>query len=218
MSTPTIVRGWVDAGLAEEFPHLALRQMVVPARPGRSPRAVKDRLRTMSDRFTGGRAVNLRQQPIPWAYRVFFRQIGIDPDDHRTPVEGLALERMVHGGFRSQGLPRDAVVIATVETGVALMAFDADRVAGTLGVRLSRDGERLGPEGGLLPARRMVVADDSEVVAVLFGDSAPEREVTSGTRRVLLAAVQVKGVPEVSVEEAMWTAAETLEGADAGVS
>ncbi len=218
MSAPILERGWVDPELAEEFPHLALRQMVVPARPGRSPRVVKERLRTMSDRFTGGRAVNLRQQPIPWAYRVFFRQIGIDPDDRRTPVEGLALERMMHGGFRSQGLPHDAVVIATVETGVALMTLDADRVGGTLGVRLSRDGEQLGAEGRPLAARQMVVADASGAVAVLFGDCAPEREVTAATRRVLLAAVQVKGVPEVSIEEAMWTAAETLQLVHAGAS
>jgi len=218
MSTPMLQRGWVEAELAEEFPHLALRQMVVPARPGRSPRLVKERLRTMSDRFTGGRAVNLRQQPIPWAYRVFFRQIGIDPDDHRTPVEGLALERMFHGGFKSQGLPHDAVVIATVETGVALMALDADRVTGALGVRLARDDERLGTGGKRLEPRQMVVADDSGVVAVLFGDCAPEREVVAHTRSVLLAAVQVKGVPEVSVEEAMWTAAETLQGAVTGAS
>ena len=218
MSTPVLERGWVDSELAEEFPHLALRQLIVPARPGRSPQVVKERLRTMSDRFTGGHAVNLRQQPIPWSYRVFFRQIGIDPDDQRTPVEALALERMFHGGFKSQGLPRDAVVIATMETGVALMALDADRVSGTLGVRLSRDGERLGREGRLLRAHQMVVADESGTVAMLFGDCAPEREVATGTRRVLLAAVQVKGVPEVSVEEAMWTAVETLQGADAGAS
>jgi hypothetical protein len=32
------------------------------------------------------------------------------------------------------------------------------------------------------------------------------------TERVLLAAVQVKGVPDVSVEEALWIAAETLAG------
>ena len=75
-------------------------------------------------------AVNLRHQPIPWAYRVFFRHIGLDPDEQRTPVEELALERMKDGGFKSQSLLDDALTIAIVESGVALRAFDADRVEG----------------------------------------------------------------------------------------
>ena len=38
-------------------------------------------------------------------------------------------------------------------------------------------------------------------------------EPTSDTRRMRLASVQVKGVPDVSVEEALWTVAETVLGA-----
>ena len=34
---------------------------------------------------------------------------------------------MKHGGFRSTNLLDDAILIATVETGVPLVAFDADR-------------------------------------------------------------------------------------------
>ena len=91
--------GWVAAELREEFPGLALRQLAVDRGSGRSTREVKERLRVLSDRFSGGQAINLRHQPIPWAYRVFFRHIGLDPDEQRTPVEELALERMKHGGF-----------------------------------------------------------------------------------------------------------------------
>ena len=69
----------------------------------------------------------MRERPIPWAYRVFFRQIGLDPDRTRTPVEQLALERLHDGAFKSRGLPDDALTIAIVETGVALRAFDADQ-------------------------------------------------------------------------------------------
>ncbi len=36
----------------------------------------------------------------PWAYRVFSRQVGIDPDTDRTPVEAIALERLRHGGLQ----------------------------------------------------------------------------------------------------------------------
>ena len=209
--TIEIERGWTDAELAEEFPRLAVHVTIVEARLGRSPRAVKQRLRRLSDRYTGGKAVNLRQEPIPWAYRVFFRQIGIDPDDRRTPAEEAALERMKHGGFQSTNLLDDALLIATVETGVAVVALDADRVEGPVGLRLSRSRERLGGDDGrALSARQIVLADAVRSLAVLFGEVAEGRGAHPSTSRVLLAAVQVKGVPEVSVEEALWTVAEVL--------
>jgi DNA/RNA-binding domain of Phe-tRNA-synthetase-like protein len=207
-------RGWVGEELAAEFPELALIHATLPARTGRSPRVVKERLELMSDRFTGPKAVQVRQQPVPWAYRVFFRQIGIDPDHKRTPPEAAALERMRAGAFKSQNLLDDALVIATVETGVPLLAYDAERLDGEPGLRPAIAGERLGDEGRDLRGGEIVVADSIRPLAVLFGDTAEGRGVSSGTRSLLLAAVQVKGVPDVSVEEALWIAAETLAEAD----
>ena len=84
----------------------------------------------MSNRFSGPQAIALRHKPIPWAYRVFFRQIGLDPDEQPTPVEAVALERIKRGGFVSQSLLDDALTIAIIESGVALRAFDADRADG----------------------------------------------------------------------------------------
>jgi DNA/RNA-binding domain of Phe-tRNA-synthetase-like protein len=207
-------RGWVGEELAAEFPELGLIHTTLPCRTGRSPRAVKERLKVMSDRFTGPKAVQMRQQPVPWAYRVFFRQIGIDPDDHRTPPEAAAVERMRAGAFASRNLVDDALVIATVETGVPLLAYDAERVEGDPGLRLADPGERLGGDGRDLRGGEIVVADSSRPLAVLFGETAERRGVHPDTRELLLAAVQVKGVPDVSVEEALWIAADTLAEAD----
>jgi DNA/RNA-binding domain of Phe-tRNA-synthetase-like protein len=205
-------RGWVGDELAAEFPELGLVHATLSARSGRSPEAVKERLRAMSDRFTGPKAVQVRQQPVPWAYRVFFRQIGIDPDQRHTPAEAVALERMRAGAFASRNLLDDALLIATVETGVPLLAYDAARLDGAPGLRLALAGERLGADGRELRAGEIVVADEARPVAVLFGDTAERCGVHPDTERVLLAAVQVKGVPDVSVEEALWIAAETLAG------
>jgi DNA/RNA-binding domain of Phe-tRNA-synthetase-like protein len=205
-------RGWVGDELAAEFPELGLVHATLSARSGRSPEAVKERLRAMSDRFTGPKAVQVRQQPVPWAYRVFFRQIGIDPDQRHTPAEAVALERMRAGAFASQNLLDDALLIATVETGVPLLAYDAARLDGAPGLRLALAGERLGADGRELRGGEIVVADEARPVAVLFGDTAERCGVHPDTERVLLAAVQVKGVPDVSVEEALWIAAETLAG------
>src|SRR2546423_13627153 len=128
---PELTRGHVDATLRAEFPELGLVYTELPVRPQRSPAPVRARLRGASDRFTGAKAVALRQQPIPWAYRVFFRHVGIDPDERRTPIEAIALESMRAGGFRSQNSIQDALLLATLETGVPVIALDAATVDGT---------------------------------------------------------------------------------------
>ena len=207
-----IEQGWVEPELRGEFPELALYHARVETGSGRTPREVRDRLRVMSNRFTGAKAVNLRQEPVPWAYRVFFRQVGIDPDERRTAPEEIALERMKRGGFRSQNLLDDAIVIATVETGVPVIAFDADRVEGEIGLRLSQPRERLGGEGRPLSSQQIVIADSVRAVAVLFGELADGRGVHPETARMLLAVVRVKGVPQVSLEEALWTVGEIVGG------
>ena len=209
-----IEQGWISADLEEEFPELRLRWVAYEGGSGRSPQDVKERLRGLSNRYTGGKAVHLRQEPIPWAYRVFFRQVGIDPDDHRTPAEQAALDRMKDGAFRSRNLLDDALIIATVETGVPVIAFDADKVTTPLGLRLSEDGELLGGDGRSLSVRQIVVADADTSVAVLFGDTAEGRGVHPGTKRMLLCTIQVTGVPEISVEEALWTVTEVLRVAE----
>jgi DNA/RNA-binding domain of Phe-tRNA-synthetase-like protein len=203
-------RGWVGEELRAEFPELGLVHATLAARTGRSPRAVRERLKVLSDRFTGPKAVQVRQQPVPWAYRVFFRQIGIDPDERRTPPEAMALERMRAGAFKSHNLLDDAIVIATVETGVPLLAYDAGRLDGEPGLRLAEPGERLGVAGRDLRGGEIVVADAGRPLGVLFGDAAVDPAVSAVTEQMLIAAVRVKGVPEVSVEEALWIAAEVL--------
>jgi DNA/RNA-binding domain of Phe-tRNA-synthetase-like protein len=205
-----IVNAWVAPGLRDEFPGLALHYLVLERGSGRSPREVKERLRLLSNRFTGGEAINLRHRPIPWAYRVFYRHIGLDPDRTRTPVEQLALDRMKHGGFRSQNLLDDALTIAIVESGVAMRALDADRVEGGIGLRGSAPGEGLEGRPGELPHGTLVIADERRPIALLFGATGSGRGVRPKSRRTMLAATQVKGVPDIAVEEALWLAADVM--------
>jgi len=205
-------RGWVAGELAAEFPELRLVHARIEARPGKSPAEVKQRLRVLSDRFTGAKAIAMRQQPIPHAYRVFFRHVGIDPDSTRTPIEAIALERMRAGHFKSRNLVDDALLIGTLETSVPVYAFDAVGVEGGVGLRLSHPGESLGgPEGRPLPRGQVVIADEVRSLAVLFADMAEGHGVLPESEAMLLAAVQVKGVPDVSVEEALWTVADILQ-------
>lgn len=207
---PPLRRGWVAPAVADEFPDLGLVMCDVDAAGGRTSPAVRERLRTLSNRFTGARAVTLRQEPVPWAYRVFFRQVGIDPDERRTPIEQIAIDRLTHGGFKSLGRVQDALLIATLETAVPVIALDAARIEGELGLRPTERGEKLGGDGRSVAGGQVAIADSARSLGILFGDLADGVTPTTETTRVTLAAVRVKGVPGVSVEEALWTGAELL--------
>jgi DNA/RNA-binding domain of Phe-tRNA-synthetase-like protein len=202
--------GWVEPALREEFRGLGIRFTVVPAHTGRSPRELKARLRHLSDRIHGQHVVNQRRQPVASAYRVFFRQIGIDPDEFKPPGEAALLERLRAGRFTSRDLLEDTLTVAVVETGVAVRAFDAERLQGRLGLRIAQPGEHLAGDRFDLPDGAIVVADERRPIGLVFGDTGTAAMVGPGTRQIALCVVRVPGIPEISVEEALWTCTELL--------
>lgn len=233
-------QGWCEREVSEELPGLHLihiRSNVARALRD-SPPAVKRRLAVLSNRWGGAHAVGLRQRPVPAAYRVFFRHIGLDPDVVRTPVEEAMFARMMQGGFHSNHLLADALLITLVDTGVPMWALDAVPVEAPLGIRSSREGEQFGgppadspadtsartsahkpartsahsSSGSLLPAGRLVVADARRAVAVLFGEIAPGHAAGVEADEVVLFTLQVPGVPSLHVEEALWMCRAMLEG------
>jgi DNA/RNA-binding domain of Phe-tRNA-synthetase-like protein len=138
----------------------------------------------------------------------------LDPDATRVPSEEVAVDRLLQGGLRSQGLPDDALLIALVETGVPVWALDGDRVdVGGLGIRLSAAGEPFGVSGYPLAEGRLVVADSRAVQGLLFGALAPGHAVTRRTRQMVLFAIGVEGVPDIHLEETLWVCQDVLEGA-----
>jgi DNA/RNA-binding domain of Phe-tRNA-synthetase-like protein len=211
--------GWRAREVEEDLPELQLLLADVQVPVGRSvtaarsPKEIRGRLRELSNRLRGARAVSLRREPIPAAYRVFFRHIGLDPDVVRTPIEAAMLARMLQGGFLSGGPLRDVLLIALVDTGVPVWALDAASLDGALGIRSSREGERLGgsTESLALPAGRLVIADSARAVGILFGELSPLHEPAADTRGLTLFAVQVGGVPALYAEEALWICREAFE-------
>jgi len=205
--------GWIEPRLKGEFPQLALDWVTVQTRRQDSPRELKARLRELSNSYRGPTVVAIRQRPVGHAYRVFFREIGLDPDVTPTPLEQAALERLMHGHFISHGLIEDALLVALVETGVGVWALDAELVdVGGLGIRITADGDRLGSTeyASALRAGRLVVADAATVHALLFGAVAPGHAPSDDTRRVALFTVRVAGVPRIHIEEALWICVEAL--------
>jgi DNA/RNA-binding domain of Phe-tRNA-synthetase-like protein len=222
IARPEPVRGWCEPEVREELPglHLIHSPAAVHHVGRESPTPVKKRLDALSNRWAGPHAVGLRQQPVPAAYRVFFRHIGLDPDMVRTPIEEAMLARMMQGGFHSHHLLADALLISLIDTGVPVWALDTSVLAPPLGIRASREGEPLGDASGAggrgelasLPAGRLVVADTHAVVGVLFGELACTHAADGATAEVTLFTLQVPGVPSLHVEEALWMCRAMLEG------
>jgi DNA/RNA-binding domain of Phe-tRNA-synthetase-like protein len=193
---PEVRRGLVAPQVTAEHPGLWLAWTEVVAAPGPSPPELRARLRALADRMHGAQAIALRSREVPHAYRVFYRHVGLDPDVVRTPVETVALRRMADGGLRSHGLIDDALTVAVLETGVGLVAFDADRLVGAPALR---------EDGG-----RLVIADEEGPLAVLFADPLARAALSRHTTRAALVAVAVPNVPAVFVEEALWIAWDLL--------
>ncbi|MGH9067897.1 MAG: hypothetical protein ACRD0J_10475 [Acidimicrobiales bacterium] len=200
--------GFVAREVDTELPGLRLRHATVAHRPGRSSPELVRRLRWLSDRVRGAGVVAMRTNPVPRAYRSFFRQIGLDPDVRPVPSEEAAIARLLHGGFRSTTLLGDACLVGLLETGVPVWALDAALVDELgPGIRTSTVGDPVGPR--LIPGS-LVVADGSSVHAELFGEPLDGHGVNSRTTRVTLYAVAVDGVPEIHLDEALWCVLELI--------
>jgi DNA/RNA-binding domain of Phe-tRNA-synthetase-like protein len=194
---PVLTAARIDPLVAAEHPGLRVWSARVPGGVGRTAPELRDRLCMLSDRVRGAQAVAMRAQPVPSAYRVLFRHLGLDPDVTRTPLEALILDRLLRGGLEVRGMPEDALAIAMLETGVPVWAADAHRVAGELVVEAGADG-------------RLVLADAEGAVAVLFEPPVADRAPGKRTTELLLIAVQAPGVEDMRVDEAVWTAASAM--------
>jgi DNA/RNA-binding domain of Phe-tRNA-synthetase-like protein len=195
--------------LREELPQLCLHFMHVHLggkRPfGPAGRSLTERLLLLSDRFLGARAVGIRAEPVPSAYRAFYHQVGLDPELVPTPLELAVRERLLAGRFASEGLLSDALLVALLETGVPIFALDRDTLFGSLRLRLARASEPLGSEAEASPLSggEIVVADGRFALALIFSAPAPAHRVKPKSSSVTLYALQVHGVPCPTVEEAM---------------
>lgn len=198
--------GWLARELQLEFPQLRLITLALKTDPERLITAhIERRLRTLAGRITGAHVIALRREPVPAAYRVFYRQIGLDPEVNRTPIEEAMLRRLTDGGF-TRGAPLENLLLSVlVDTAIPVWALDATTLDGPLGIRPSRAEEKLagGTQATTLPAGQLVVADATSPCAVLFGEIAQGHQAGPESRELMLFTVQVAGVPTLYIQQAL---------------
>jgi DNA/RNA-binding domain of Phe-tRNA-synthetase-like protein len=170
-------------------------------------------MRELASRIGGARVIQARQDTVPWSYRVLWRRLGVDPDVDRTPIEALMVGRLEHGGLPSRGMPTDAIVVATLETGVPIVVVDAAKVAGKPGLRPATAGEALGGPEAALRAGEVVYADEQAPLARFDGQLAVDREVDDDTTAMTVCALAAAAVSQIEIEEALWIAAGMLQAA-----
>ncbi len=156
----------------------------------------------------------LKDVPIFRAYRDFFWRVGIDPTKNRPAGEAL-IRRILRG----KQIPPintlvDAYNLASIETGIALAAFEADKLEGGLLLRFAREGEEflgIGMERPLeLKGGEVVISDGKKLVAIYPYRDSDEMKVTSSTENVLLLVCGVPGIGEETLQDALKTAVDYI--------
>lgn len=141
---------------------------------------------------------SLKDESVFRAYRDFFWQVGIDPTKNRPAGEAL-IRRILSG----KSIPKintfvDAYNLASIDTGIAIGAFDADELQGDLTLRFAREGEEfvgIGMEKSIkLKGNEMVVSDAKKLIAIYPYRDADSTKIIESTKNVLLL---ICGAPEI---------------------
>ena len=197
--------GWLDHRFAGEFPTVSMRYTVIEATNLRSSPAMRSRLADHSTKFTGTYAMELPRHQIPAAYRAFYRQLGLNPDAQPPALEAIARERILRGWFPSHGVVSDALLVATIESHIALQVIDAAELDGPLGIRPARTEDSPTFTPGTL-----VIADAQKPVAELFGPPVDSCVVSAVTTSIAIYAVGVPGMDPWLLDDALWRVADMI--------
>ena len=193
----------IERDLVERFPGLSAH--VLRIRDVTVKREHPDMERFRAEAVEGVRRRwtldQLREYPIFRAYRDFFWRVGVDPTKTRPAAEAL-IRRILHGNL----LPRintlvDAYNIASIDTAVALAAFDEETIEGEPLMRTAKAAEEFLGIGMDKPVRlgggEVVVSDERKLIAIYPYRDAEVTKVDERTRSVWML---VCGVPNIDAE------------------
>ena len=159
----------------------------------------------------------IRDQSSFRAYRDFFWRVGIDPTKTRPASEALT-RRIVAG----KSLPTintlvDSYNLASVESFVAIAAFDLELISDELFMRKARVGERfrgIGMDAEIeLKGVEVIIEDlrSQKLIAVYPYRDSDDSKVTLQTKNVLLLMCGVPGVLQENLREASVLSKEFVE-------
>lgn len=205
------------AGILERFPGLCVARGIVdgldisataPGLEAFKPEAYA-RIRSM---YT---IENVKDDPGYRAYRDFFWRVGIDPTKTRPASEALVRRILADRPLPTINTAVDAYNLASALSGVPIAAFDADRLRGSLTMRMAADGE---PFRGIgmkepiaLKPNQVVICDEARLIAVYPYRDSDDTKVTPDTKKMHVISCGVPGIGPDKVIRAYAMAAEFLE-------
>jgi DNA/RNA-binding domain of Phe-tRNA-synthetase-like protein len=203
------VRVSIDKAVQERYPDLSvlcssIADVIVEPDSEELRGLEKQILERLRSRYT---LSSLKDNSVFRAYRDFFWRIGIDPTKIRPA--GEALVRRV---LRGKHIPMintfvDAYNLASMETGIALAAFDRDWISGPMLLRFSKMGEEFLGIGMnspyVLKGGEVVVSDRNGVLAVYPYRDAERSKIQFTTQSVVILACGVPGIDPDLLNQAL---------------
>ncbi|MEM3452250.1 MAG: phenylalanine--tRNA ligase beta subunit-related protein [Candidatus Hadarchaeum sp.] len=160
------------------------------------------------------RLETVKDEPVFRAYRDFFWRAGIDPTKTRPAAEALIRRILAGKPLPTINTLVDSYNLASMQTGVALGAFDAGKLRGDLTLRLANKGEKFLSIGMDLPivlnGVELVVSDEEKLIAIYPHRDSEETKVTLETRDLCLLICGAPGMEEQKLVEAAETAVEYI--------
>lgn len=200
----------VESALSAEFPGLRVVEMELNGLSVKRSDARLEALKRRVAETTRARRKDLdqvRDEPLFRAYRDFYWKVGVDPT--KTRPAGEALTRRVLAGKEIPTINTlvDAYNLVSLETSVAIAAFDTARLrTDALVLRRALPGESflgIGMAGPVdLHGNEVVIEDraDRELVAIYPYRNAERSKVTESTCGALLLMCGVPGIDDGPLE------------------
>lgn len=152
---------------------------------------------------------SLKDIPIFRAYRDFFWKIGIDPTKIRPAAEALIRRVLADKPIPKINNVVDAYNLASIETEIALAAFDEGMLKGELLMRRAQNGEKffgIGMDKAIeLKGDEIVVSDEERLIAIYPHRDAENTKVANRTKNVMILVCGVPGIDGKSLENARKT-------------
>lgn len=195
-------------GIIERFPGLCVVEGVVEGLDikATSPSLEAFKPEAYAQMRSAHTIENVKDDPGYRAYRDFFWRVGIDPTKTRPASEALVRRVLAEKPLPTINTAVDAYNLASALSGVPIAAFDADRLCGSLTMRMATEGE---PFHGIgmkepitLKPNQVVINDERSVIAVYPYRDSDDTKVTTDTKRIHLISC---GVPSVSPDKVMKT-------------
>ncbi|MEM4201977.1 MAG: phenylalanine--tRNA ligase beta subunit-related protein [Candidatus Hadarchaeum sp.] len=202
--------------LLQRFPGL---QVLLRSLTGLRVERESDQLQLFKERITEEvkrkyRLETVKDEPIFRAYRDFFWRAGIDPTKTRPAAEALIRRILAGKPLPTINTLVDAYNLASVQTGVALGAFDAGKLRGDLALRFAKKGEKFLGIGMSQPIMmegvELVVSDEEKLIAIYPYRDSEETKVTLETKDLRLLICGAPGIDGQKLAEAAETAVDYI--------